>query len=268
MDLLDISKSRVPGMVPPADGGLLGSLLLDADEHPALNHIWLENVAGQRYPDPAWVLRDFAYQYYAYVSGFPQYLQVVVDKLEDTRHQQALRHNLDEENGQLDAIDTAILEDVGIDVEAIVGFSHLQLYRRFCTAMGITNAELANAAPAALAWKQELLDYLKNTSQAAAVGTIGIGTESIVRPMYEKLLGGIRHLDGIARKDYVFFELHCIVDDQHAIDLNRIAVDLIADDEDNLNQMRHGRNKALDLRLQFWEHLHRRAAKQPRSLQS
>jgi pyrroloquinoline quinone (PQQ) biosynthesis protein C len=246
-------------------GDMLTSLLQEAREHPALNHVWLKNIAEQRYPNPTGALRDFAYQYHAYASAFPMYLKIVVDKLGDPNHKQALQHNLNEEGGQLDAIDTAILVDEGIDIEDIIGFSHPQLYHRFCTAMGISDSMLAEAAPVALAWRNELQDYLKSTSSAAAVGAVGIGTESIVKPMYEKLLRGMRSLDGLTRKDYVFFELHSIVDDQHALDLNRIASDLIAADVENLEQIRLGMNKALTLRLEFWDHLHKRATSQTRS---
>ncbi|MGD9171744.1 MAG: hypothetical protein PVI97_17110, partial [Candidatus Thiodiazotropha sp.] len=81
MDILELSKSRVPGMAATTYGDMLTSLLQEAREHPALNHVWLKNIAEQRYANPTGALRDFAYQYHAYASAFPMYLKIVVDKL-------------------------------------------------------------------------------------------------------------------------------------------------------------------------------------------
>jgi pyrroloquinoline quinone (PQQ) biosynthesis protein C len=263
MDQLNISSSRVSGRHPVANNSpLLASLLQEANGHPALNHVWLDSIAQHKYPSMMWALRDYACEYHGYASAFPVYLGAVIDKLEDENHQKVLRHNLDEEQGKLDAIDANVLKTAGIDVQAVDGVSHPRLYKRFCSALDIADEDLKTPSPAALMWKQQLLAYINDATPAAAVGAIGLGTESIVKPMYTKLLQGIRQLGTLDRKDYVFFELHCIVDDQHALDLNRIAYDLIASD-DNLTELRAGMFKALDLRNQFWNHLHVRATKGP-----
>lgn len=263
MDQLDIASSRVPGRALSADNhSHLASLLQEAGNHPALNHIWLDNIARHEYPSMTWALRDYAYQYHGYASAFPIYLKSVIGKLEDEKHRKALEHNLDEERGKIDAIDAGILTAAGIDASTVDGVPHPLLYKRFCHALGIQDSDLNTPSDAALEWKQQLLDYIEDASPAAAVGAIGLGTESIVKPLYSKILQGIRRLGTLDRKDYVFFELHCIVDDQHAIDLNHIASDLMLE-EDNLGELRAGMTKALDLRNRFWDHLHARATKGP-----
>lgn len=237
---------------------VLSSLLDEASEHPALNHIWLDHIAEHKYVNMGWALRDYAYQYHGYASAFPTYLDAVINKLDDDRHRQALKHNLDEEKGKLDAIDAEVLTRAGIDVTAIDGVSHPGLYRRFCNALDISDSELGSPSIAAQSWRHDLLAYIAEATPAAAVGAIGLGTESIVKPIYNKLLCGIRKMGGITRDDYVFFELHCIVDDQHAIDLNHIAADLLSE-EHNRNELRAGMLQALSLRNRFWDHLHDRA---------
>ena len=87
---------------------------------------------------------------------------------------------------------------------------------------------------------------------------MGLGTENVVKPIYNKILKGIQGLGTLRREDYVFFELHCTVDDQHALDLHNVALDLLEDNKAR-QEMRLGMREALDLRNRFWNHLNRRA---------
>ena len=66
------------------------------------------------------------------------------------------------------------------------------------------------------------------------------------------------HTD-LPRRDYVFFELHSEVDDDHAELMMRIADDLVDEAPSNLEQIRRGMIKALDLRATFWDAMYARA---------
>ena len=76
----------------------------------------------------------------------------------------------------------------------------------------------------------------------------------MVRPIYEQLLSGIIGMGMLRREDYVFFELHCLVDDQHQQDLRDIARDLIATPGGDQG-LRRGMRTALEMRCEFWDSL-------------
>ena len=80
----------------------------------------------------------------------------------------------------------------------------------------------------------------------------------MVKPIYEQILPAIRHLPFLNRQDYVFFELHCVVDDQHQEDLLRVAADLATSPEGQ-SELRRGMLTALDLRSELWDRLYTRS---------
>ena len=122
--------------------------------------------------------------------------------------------------------------------------------------MGIERQELAQPTPAAGRWRTRFESYLGSASGAQAVGALGLGTELIVRPIYEQLVRGIIGIGALRRDQFVFFELHCLVDDQHQKDLLGIAAEL-AQAPNGLNELRSGMRTALRLRLEFWDDLYR-----------
>ena len=235
----------------------LAGLSREALRHPALHHCWLATIANSGFADMGWALQDFAREYYGYSRAFPSFLRAVIDRLESPLHRELLDRNLAEEQGDIDDGDREALRQIGIDPTIVDGVSHPQLFRRFCRAIGVSSAELQTPSDAALRWRERFSRLLHNATPAAAVGALGLGTEEIVKHIYVPLLAGIRGL-GLKREDFVFFELHCLVDDQHAVDLHNVSLNLLRDGR-NYNEMRLGMKEALNLRNEFWDHLYRRA---------
>ena len=128
--------------------------------------------------------------------------------------------------------------------------------------MGIKDSELESQQTMGHQWRERMIRYLDLASPAAAVGALGLGTEGIVRPVYQKMLCGIRGLGGLKPRDYVFFDLHCTMDDQHALDLQNVAYDLI-DTLQARREMRQGMLEALRLRHAFFTHQHIGASRVP-----
>jgi len=219
--------------------------------HPALHHAWLDDVALGPPREVEAAMRSFARDYFAYSRSFPSYLEMVISKLECPAHRELLARNLLEEGGRIDAEDAERLAAAGIDRADIDGVPHPELFRRFCHALGLETRELERSGGAGQAWRQGMLALLADASPAAAIGALGPGTEGVVRPIYQKLLRGIRRLDGLEPRDYVFFELHCSVDDQHSLDLRRVAHDLL-DTPQAGREMRRGMLEALRLRQDFF----------------
>lgn len=230
---------------------VLPCLMAEAESHYAVHHPLLQAIANRELPDPEGAIRDFVVAYHGYSQWFPLYLQTVIQRLADPHHRELLAENLAEEKGALHAEDRAALQSVGIDLAQVEGIPHTQLFRDFCIMLGITDDELRQVHPAAARWRNRFLLELQRGTPAFCVGALGLGTEAVVRPIYQKLLAGIRAATSLPRAAYVFFELHCLVDDQHQKDLVEIAADL-APEPGGFEQLRAGMRLALDLRAEFW----------------
>lgn len=239
----------------PAD--FLATLTAEAEAHVAVRHPWLAAFAKGDLPDPVHAVREFAVTYHGYSQWFPRYLQAVIRRLPDGSHRALLAENLAEERGQLDAGDRLALAEAGIDPDRVAGIPHSRLFRQFCHALGITDAELELPRPEAARWRERFFSLLQRGSAAFCVGALGLGTEGVVRPIYLQLLEGIRRAVPLRREDYVFFELHCLVDDQHHKDLLAISAELAATPAGRAG-LRSGMRTALDLRAEFFDALHRR----------
>lgn len=237
----------------PTAAAVFDQIQEEALRHPALRHPWLQRIRDGKFADMSGVLRNYARHYYGYSAWFPRYLRAVISRLQDPDHRELLTHNLEEEQGVLHDEEKQELAALGIALESVDGVPHPELFRRFCIAVGCTETELAAPTRAATKWRETFVAFLTVASPAAAVGALGLGTESVVKPIYHDLLAGIRRL-GLPREAYVFFELHSLVDDQHAIDLQNVAKDLIVTDEDRAD-LREGMLWALSLRNEFWNQL-------------
>ncbi len=203
-------------------------------------------------------LRDYAWHYQGYSRWFAHYLKAVINALGREDHRAPLEENLKEENGVLGVEDQAALREVGIEPASVNGVPHLELFRRFCRAMGLHAGAIEDIAPATERWRNRFGSYLVSASPAAAVGAVGLGTESVVKPIYQQILAGIQKTPFLTRRDYVFFELHCLVDDQHLADLLAVSREL-AGTEETRKQLRQGMLTALDLRCELWDALYHRA---------
>ncbi|MFK7743085.1 MAG: TenA family transcriptional regulator [Planctomycetota bacterium] len=242
----------------------LDALLTEARHHPAVRHPFLSRFASGDFLDNTAALRLYSVEYSGYAAWFPRYLRAVIARLDSSQHRDLLLDNLDEEQGVYGDEDCAELEQAGIDPRSVQGVPHPQLFRRFCHAIGIGNEEISTPTTAAAEWRERFLAFLNSATPAQAVGALGLGTEYIVRPIYEQLVRGIRQIGTLQRSEFVFFELHCLVDDKHQNDLLGIARDL-AREAGGLAGLLSGMQTALVLRRQFWDQLYQRALEQERT---
>ena len=237
----------------------LEALIQEALSHPAVCHPYLTDLAEGHLPDLSWAIRDFATQYPSYCAHFPRYLTVVISKLESPGHRKTLMQNLIEESGMLDDEEIAVILEHGIDPDWVQGIPHPKLFERFQHAIGVRDTdEHADDALEVVCWRESFYHLLANGSPAEAIGAIGLGTENIVDRIYTPIIRAIERLGTLERRDYVFFELHCEVDDDHHEALLSIANDF-ADVPLNRIDLRKGMLKALGLRARFWDWMHDRA---------
>jgi len=132
--------------------------------------------------------------------------------------------NLTEESGVYDDGEFAVLAAQGIEREWIDGIPHPLLFERFSDALGV-DLELTAEHDQVVCWRELFLQILAFGSPAEAVGAFGLGTENIVRVIYEPLVAAINHLQGLSPRDTVFFLLHTTVDDHHQATLQAISTD-------------------------------------------
>lgn len=226
--------------------------------HRGVNHPYLTALANGSLPDPHQAIVDFAVQYQGYTSWFPKYLHCVMNKLESPQHRSYFQENIDEEGGTLDTESLAELSKLGIAEDWVQGIPHPILFRRFQLAVGI-EARVAPLSAAAIKWRKEFLAMLNQATPAEAIGALGLGTESMVKHIYRPITLAIKQYTNLSPRDYVFFELHSEVDDEHSELMMRVAEDLMNSHENAFCELQRGMNAALELRAEFWDQLLLRA---------
>lgn len=209
------------------------------------------------FPDFERALEDFAFQYGLYSARFIDYVSAVIERLGDESHRQILLANLDEEKGGTH--DVELPADV---LASVVGQPHTRLYRRFQEALGVASdaREGTTRCPGRL-WSQQF-SRLCETTELAAIGAIGIGTELIVPRIFSQILEGLRAHSDLTMSERVFFELHSECDEQHGAALVGITEDL-ARDRSACEEIAEGMERALDMRAAFWDAMWERARSLP-----
>jgi pyrroloquinoline-quinone synthase len=231
-----------------------------AESSLAANHPLLITLAKGDVPggDLRGAIRMFLLEYYTYSKSFTRHLSAVSSMLEDPKHRAALVPNSAEESGEVDEDHLDVLEEAGLTIDDVRA-PHPELFRRFLSAIGLSDRTLAAHSPdiATSAWVETFFAACRE-DQSQGIGALGIATEGIVRRMYGRLLSAIAlawpHLSA---RDTAFFRLHAAVDDDHANVLRDIAIDLAAS-EQNRRRMAIGVLKGLQARTSFFDHMQHR----------
>ncbi|NQY06656.1 MAG: iron-containing redox enzyme family protein [Flavobacteriaceae bacterium] len=235
-------------------------LVLEAKSHRAINHPYLVALKEGTLNNPYLAIKDFSIQYSGYTSWFPRFLTAAISKVSNHSHRAHLLDNLSEESGNIDTDELELLKKMDIEEEWVQGISHPELFQRFKKSLDISdNTKIDEATEI---WREMFLNVLYNGSEAEVIGAIGIGTESVVKYIYEYITCGIQSHTNLEKYDYVFFELHSEIDDEHGKIMIQIAEDIVKSNPSNLKDIRKGMLKALGLRVMFWDMMLERANKQ------
>lgn len=232
-------------------------LIEEALNHRAINHPYLVALKNGEFQNNKEILKDFAAQYGAYSAWFPRYLTAVISKLENPIHREHLLDNLSEESGHLHDEDLAAIATLNIKEEWVQGIAHPKLFRRFQDALGV-DRDLENGIEVEI-WRESFLRLIQSGSAAAAVGAIGLGTESIVKYIYRHIIEAIEKHSDLSLEQYVFFPLHTEVDDEHGLILLQIAEELSNESKESAYELRKGMLTALNLRAAYWDDMYVRA---------
>lgn len=222
----------------------------------AANHPLLERIATGNLPDVTANITFLLSEYYHYSHQFTRYLTAVMANLEAPKSRSALVRNAADESGDMPESEAAELRRNGIDPEHAKA-PHPELFRRFLRAIGAKPEEILKRKPyvATLAWVEAFRGLCMFGGEIQGVGALGIATEGIVAVMYRKILRGIAIAwPNMSPRDRVFFDLHAVVDDDHAHTLRDIAISF-ADEPDTKRELAVGVYRALAIRAAFFDEM-------------
>ena len=219
--------------------------------HPALTHPFLERF-GDGDADAAGV-RTFAIQYYRHVRVSRLYLAALISKCrDDEKLQLALAEILFDEYGHLNPAET-----------------HPALYRRFLTALGITEEEWE--APPTLPEIQLYIsahrELTRDRDVRLGLGALGPASEWPVPPIYVRLVEGLKKATGLPEDALEIFTSHVTMDVTHA----RIMMEAVApyaEDEEGQKKVREGTLRSLDARSVMLDGLYKVVYGEPAPLAS
>lgn len=237
-------------------GAFVDQLQAYAIESRAVRHPLLSEIAEGGFSDLTSTIRRFLSEYYFYSRRFTQALGATLAALEEPDHRAWLSGNMAEESGVIEPEHERSLREHDIDPEW-VKTAHPVLFRRCLQAMGLSPEEILARVPLVCTstWVDSFVSICRHGGQAQAVGALGLGTEGVVAVMYRQLLHGIKRAwPSMKVRDRVFFDLHALVDDDHAGILRQIAVDL-ARTLEGRRELAIGTNKALAARAVFFDEL-------------
>ncbi len=222
----------------------------------AANHPLLERIAVGDLPDVKANITFLLSEYYHYSHQFTRYLTAVMANIEAPKSRSALVQNAADESGHIPPDEAAELLRNGIDPEHAKA-PHPELFRRFLRSIGAKPEEILKRKPyvATLSWVDAFRGLCMHGGEIQGVGALGIGTEGIVAVMYRRILRGIAIAwPNMAPRDRVFFDLHAVVDDEHAHTLRDIAISL-ADTPETKRELAVGVYRALVIRSAFFDEM-------------
>ena len=255
----ELAEWEFAKQIPESSWEFVKQLQEQAIAHQAFNHPYLQRLAEGKLPDMLGALQDFAVQYSQYSKNFKTYLNITLDRLTDSEHEQLILDNYQEEEGHLDEKQRKELADLGIDAEWIEKVPHTRLFEQFKQAIEVNQD--AVVCPQAIEFDNKMR-AICSQHVAAAIGAIGLAGELGVSRIYSYILRAIKRFTPLAPREYVFFTLHTQMDGEHTKALLAIAADF-AGTEEGREQLTQGMNKALSARSVFWDAMLERALAMP-----
>jgi pyrroloquinoline-quinone synthase len=199
--------------------------------HPALVHPFLERFGEGDASEQG--IRLFAIQYYRHVRVSRLYLAALIGNCDhDEKLQLALAEILFDEYGHLNPAET-----------------HPALYRRFLTALGITEKEweAMPTLPEIQLYISAHRELTGDRDVRLGLGALGPASEWPVPPIYVRLVEGLKKATDLPDEALEIFTSHVTMDVTHA----RIMMEAVApyaEDEEGQRRVREGAVRSLDAR--------------------
>ena len=159
-------------------------------------------------------LKSYATQYFHFEKAYPTFLSGIHHRCDDPKIRQHLLDNLwDEEHG----------ED-----------NHVELWMRFCDALGLDRDEIVNSEPKAAT--TELVETYKQMTSGMSLtsGAVALyAFEAQVPEVAKAKINGLRQYYNMTDgRSTSFFEVHKTLDEQHSDAERQMIEALVVDDTD------------------------------------
>ena len=177
-------------------------------------------------------LKEYAAQYYHFENAYPRFLSGVHHRCDDAQVRQLLLDNLwDEEHGEE---------------------NHVELWLRFCDALGLDRNEVTSGRPSeATRELVETFTELTTEEPPAAGATALYSFESQVPGVAREKIRGLRDFYGLDGDEQVsFFSVHEALDIEHA-DAERQMVGTLAASDSDQTAAVDGAGRATDALWSF-----------------
>jgi pyrroloquinoline-quinone synthase len=214
--------------------------------HPALVHPFLERFGGGDASEEG--VRTFAIQYYRHVRVSRLYLAALISGCrDDERSQLALAGILFDEYGHMDPEET-----------------HPALYRRFLSALGITEEEweAPRTLPEIELYIETHYALSRHPDIRLGLGALGPASEWPVPPIYVRLTEGLKKSAGLPDEALEIFTSHVTMDVEHA-HIMMDAVAPYAENEEGQRRVREGATRSLDARSVMLDGLYKAVYREP-----
>lgn len=215
-----------------------------AQSHALWAHPFVQGCRAGRIT-PAHV-RALGGQMYKFCREFTRFLAAAMAHCPDEATLGVLGHNLWEELGEGDP-----------------ARAHPALFRRFTRALGLSDAELA-AIPAEPETQALIDTYLGLGRQFGLVGALGAicyASEGIVGALYGHIRKGLFQAIQFPEGSLEFFDVHVLVDDGHADQIESVLLPLLRTEAD-VHTVEKALVLAMDARCRFFDAVLRVATRQ------
>lgn len=227
----------------------LKGLRREIEEHPAVNHLFLNRCATSPFAREDY--RVFGENHYPLVCVFTSYLERLLVRAPTSDAKLWLAKVLVDEYG-----------------EGSHGEDHATLYGQFLRSCGSTvpdQPHLKVPAPA-LAFITEHRRIVNEEPFLVGLGAVGPGHEWAIPKMFDAVIPGLRRA-GFTSEEIGYFTLHVEQDVDHGAWLEEALV-RFGSTEEARQQIRRGAMLSLDARARFWSGVQRAVVqwRQPRSI--
>jgi hypothetical protein len=260
MTTFDTPRTRVRS-VPAVVGS---DYLAEALAHPAMRHALLQRFAEGGFRDADAAAIAFAREYSGFVAWSAHFVRCALGRVEQPAHQAALQRRLAIEQGQLDDATCTMLRRIGVSPRGVLGVPRAALFDRFARALGLGDHEIAEPTAAASRYRTRLLQYLTQSSPAAALGAFAFGIEFANLAASKRMLRGLLGIGTLRRDALAWFELQSISADAWRRELLGIANDL-ATGAHGADEVLEGVRAALGFRCEFLDPLYVRTVEADRA---
>jgi pyrroloquinoline quinone (PQQ) biosynthesis protein C len=193
--------------------------------------------------------RDFASGYYEREALPIIFRELYILFLEIPKSNLCLAANVDDPVA-IEAIRSHMIVELG--AEEPDKATHITLYRRFLTALGLQRSELDTYS--GVASSQQMRDGLRFISEKEAA-PIAMGgflcTETIAGPVQNSLYAGLQKYEGIPQAALYYFKLHSIIEPMHSDMVCEYIVPFLATEADR-QMVSAGAARLAAIYANFW----------------